>query len=208
MKTGMIIVAALVCAAGSAQGAIIGTAGNIVQIGAPAAVLPGTLFTPVNAVAFDEKQMITGAGPGDIVMNPWVAMPLSPGPWAGLVNSHFIHVDPGAIGAGVLVNGSVTFDGMIIAVEVTSLANIPPANLDATDFLGAVGTAYPTGLPVRGWNGNGQIQVLGATLRFNQVFVPGGNNIDQFRVITQAPAPGSAALLGLAGLMVCRRRRR
>ena len=206
MKGASLSVAAVVCAAG-AQAAIIGTTGNIVQIGAPASVLPGALPTPINAVAFDEKQFIQGAGPADFTMNPSVAPPLTPGVWGGVVNSHFIHFDPGFFGGVAFLNGSVTFDGPIIGVMLSSPGQTPPANLDVTDFLGALGTAYPTGQPFRGWNGSGQIMVVGATIRFNNVACP-APDFEQFRVVTATPAPGSVALLALGGLIAGRRKRR
>ena len=49
-----------------------------------------------------------GAGPADITMNPSVSPPLTPGVWAGVVNSHFIHFDPMLAGGVAFLNGSVT----------------------------------------------------------------------------------------------------
>jgi MYXO-CTERM domain-containing protein len=206
MKSTALIVAAGMMVAASTQAAIIGTTGNIVQIGAPASVTPGALFTFPNAVAFNERQFATGAGIGDITANPWVAPPLSPGPWAGVVNSHFVHVDPPPTGALFVLNGSVTFDGAIIAVMLTSPGQIAPNHLDTSDFLGALGTVYPTGHPFRGWNGSGTVGVFGSTIRFTNVTVQPGD-FEQFRVLTQVPTPGSLALLGVGGLLTMRRRR-
>ena len=190
----------------TAQASIVGTTGNILQIAPPVSVNPGALLTNVNAFAFNEQQNRTFAGLGDITVNPSVAPPLTPGPWAGLINSHFIHVNPGGTGAIFTLNGTVTFNGNIVAVMLSSPGNIPPANLDATDGLGAFGTVYPTGFPTRGWNGLGTIAIAGPTITFNNVVVQ-TQGLDQFRVVTQVPATGSAALLGLAGLVSMRRRR-
>ena len=140
MRCTVLSLVALTAAAATSQASIVGTAGNILQIAPPASVNPGALITPINAFAFDEQQNRTFAGLGDITVNPSVAPPLTPGPWAGLVNSHFIHVNPITAGAIFALNGSVTFNGNIVAVMLSSPGNIPPANLDATDGLGAFGT--------------------------------------------------------------------
>jgi len=46
-----------------------------------------------------------------------------------------------------------------------------------------------------------------ASLQFGQAYFPGAFNIDDISVV-QVPAPGGAALLGMTGLVVLRRRRR
>src|SRR5258705_267013 len=97
------------------------------------------------------------------------------------------------------------FAPALAALSLTSsLASAAPAAP-----AGAPGTVYPTGYPFRGLSTlpPSVFSILGNTLTFNfQTIVP-SNFVDQVRVITHtAPAPGSAALLGLAGVACARRR--
>jgi hypothetical protein len=102
------------------------------------------------------------------------------------------------------VTGTITFNAPIVAVIFRNI------NLDNSDIpAGSPGTVYPTGYPLRGLVNApvSFVTILGNVLTFDlstSITVPA---IDQVRVITQTPAPGTAALLGFAGVTCLRRRR-
>ena len=189
-------------AAGSAQAAIVSTSGSCTQISAPPSALPGALVA-LNAWAWDEQPGITlSSMPIDLSTNPSNSGSPVPGFLSGLVDSHFIHLDgvPGAI-----YTGTVTFSSPIIGVQYSD------TNLDLSDAVATTGTVYPTFLPFRGfnnWTGADFVDINGNVLTFQFSTVSPLNNLEQVRVFTRAvPAPGSAALLGLGGLVAARRRR-
>ncbi len=186
-----------------ASASIVSVSGNTTQIGAPVACGWGQL-TGQNAFAWNERTGVNLSLAVDMINNPGSSTSPTPGsigggPW----DSHFIHFDsiPGIIQAV----GTVTFDAPIAAVIFK--AN----NLDLSDGpAGALGTVYPTGYPFRGLSTTPPsfFSIVGNTLSFNFSTIVPSNFVDQVRVFTHtAPAPGSAALLGLAGVAFARRRR-
>jgi len=188
-------------AAITAQGAITSVSGMVTQIGAPLNAFPGSL-TAVNAWAWDEQQNVTlPPVPVELSTNASSSNAPVPGIYSGSTASHFIHFDGVP---GMVVTGTVTFSQPILAVQYRD------NSLDVTDALVSTGTAYPTTLPLRGfnnWTGADFVAISGNVLTFQFSTVSPVNNIEQVRVFTAVPTPGSLALLSLGGLAVARRRR-
>lgn len=186
--------------AASANASIISTTGSATQIVAPASAMPGAL-TAGNAWAWNEQINASVLGmPVDMSTNPSTSNAPVAGSLSTFVDSHFIHFDglPGSI-----IFGTVTFATNIIGVQYND------SFLDMSDVLG-VGTTYPTFSPGRGfqnYSGADYLRVNANVLTF-EMTAPGLPHLNQVRVFTVAtPAPGSAALLGLGGLVAVRRRR-
>lgn len=207
MKTSLLTalsLAALSFAAGSASASISSVAGATTQLFTPnpASAFPGALTGP-NAYAWDEQQnRFAQAFPVDMINNgPHTGA--IPGVLNGFVNSHFIAFEDYS---GAIVNavGSVTFNGPIVGV------NFYNASLDATDpMFGAPLTSYPTFYPARDLTFNSSaFSVSGSTINFALNTLSPVYGVTHIRVFTQIPAPGAAAVAGLAGLGALRRRRR
>jgi hypothetical protein len=183
---------------------ILSVSGNTTLIGAPAACGWGQL-TGQNAFAWNERTGVNLFLNVDMINNPGSSTSPTPGTvGGGPFDTHFIHFDsvPGIVQAV----GTVTFDAPIAAVIFKN------TTLDASDpSAGALSTVYPTGYPFRGLSSTPPsfFSINGAVLSFNFSTIFPSNFVDQVRVITHtAPAPGSSALLGLAGVACSRRRRR
>ncbi len=201
--TGMVIAWTLV---GAAQGAIT-TAGGDASLGpAPASTLLDALESNSIVRAFNEASGFTLAtnlpvnatSPG--VYNSNAA--LTPGVIAAgtVVNSHYLYADP--VGNGpAAYEGFVEFDQPILGVIVLRNA------LNASDFLGAVGTLYGDNA-ARGMelSGNEAFSITVSQFRVNFRFNTSGAT-DDIRVITAVPAPGAAAMLCLGAAVSMRRRR-
>lgn len=200
-STPSLLVVALLSA--GAQAAIVGTGGSAVQIPAPPSAMFGAL-TGAPAWCWDEQQSVMVSGlPVNLSVNPSNSTAPTPGVVNGLVDSHFIHFND-------VMNpqtfGSVTFNAPIIGVAYGNF------ELDASDLAsGALGTIYPTGSPMRGVNSTFPVSVVsisGNTIHFDlRVGSAALADLDQIRVFTAVPTPGSLALLGVAGLAGVRRRR-
>ncbi len=193
----------LALGASGANASITSVTGSTVLLGSPPASCGPGALTGFTAYAWDEQQNVPLSVFGvDMTNNPGNSSLPVPGFVSGNFDSHFIHFEPipGAIG----VSGTVTFSSTIIAADFRALT------LDASDGpLGAFGTTYPTGYPFRGLTSpNSFFSILGNTLTFNLVVMAPTIDVAQIRVLTHAvPTPGTAALLGLAGLFATRRRR-
>ncbi|MFZ2875685.1 MAG: hypothetical protein WAZ94_14515 [Phycisphaerales bacterium] len=193
---------ALAASAAPALAAITSVSGSTTFLNTPpGACTPGSL-TGFNAYAWDEKQNI-------LFTNLYVDESQNPGSNAGAIpailngpfDSHFLHFEPlpGAIGA----SGTVTFSGPIVGVMFIN------TSLDNSDVMcGSNTTVYPTSYPFRGLNSASTISYTGNVLTFNLWVAVPTNDLAQVRVITHpVPTPGAAAILGLGGLVVIRRRR-
>jgi choice-of-anchor A domain-containing protein len=135
-----------VLAVGSAGATITGTSGQVTKIAPPPSVMFGDLQSNTTMFAFDEQQNVTlGQALECDITQPGVydeTADLTPGtvPAGTVVSSHFVHADK--IGTGppfVTLEGTVTTDADIICIAILQR----PLNM--SDFLGAPGTAYPTG---------------------------------------------------------------
>jgi hypothetical protein len=140
-----LILTALLTVATAASAAIISTSGQVVQIPPPPSVM-GDLESNDHMFAFDEQQNVTLASALAVDITTAGVYDdqadLTPGtiPAGTVVNSHFVHADKvGEGGGGVNLEGTVTFDTDIVGIALVG------ATLDASDFLGAPGTVYPTG---------------------------------------------------------------
>ncbi len=187
-----------------ANGAITGVTGQTTWLGSPpVSCNPGAL-TGITAFAWDEQQNITLATLAvDMTNNPGNSSFTIPGLLGGTFDSHFIHFEgiPGIIG----VQGTVTFSANIVGVIFKN------TTLDLSDpTCGAFGTVYPTGYPFRGTNTvqPSFFSINANVLTFNLNSLASIAEVAQIRVITHSvPAPGAAAMLGLGGLAMARRRR-
>ncbi|MFA6046823.1 MAG: hypothetical protein WC718_17710 [Phycisphaerales bacterium] len=201
MKTTLIATGIALSLAAASQGAIVSVVGQGVQIAPPTNANFPTLLGPL-AQCWDEQQNVAiSAGVfADITTNPGSSLTPTPGVVVGTFNSHFLHFT--GVPAPGFAAGAITFDGPIVAVMFND------TTLDLSDYLGAIGTTYPTGQVGRGLNGQSFVTVLGNTLRFNLFgSTAGAIDIEQVRVLTHpVPAPGALALAG-SGLLMFRRRR-
>ncbi len=202
MKSCTLALSALALCAPLAPASIVGTTGGVTPLGSPPAACGLGQLTGLTAYAWDEKQNVPLSLAVDMVNNPGSSLTPTPGAISGVYSSHFLHFDgvPGVLG----VTGTITFSGPIVAVIFRSQL------LDLSDSpAGAPTTIYPTGYPFRGQGSTPPsfITVNSNVLSFNLNTIVPNNWVTQYRVITQSPAPGSAALLGIAGLVGARRRR-
>lgn len=208
MKTHIAFVAASLVAV-AAQGSIISTSGQMTQIAPPPSLQTGQQAFGTYAVAINEKQNVLFNGVVDR-LNPAVGFnyttsTLAPTFFSGLVNSHIIHFDDTNVGnPRVNIVGTVTFNAPIIALIYTN------TRLDQSDAqLGNIGTTiYPLGVGNRGFSVSYSGPDTARLLTPFTVQVTLGAAIDQIRVLTApVPAPGTTALLPVAGLVATRRRR-
>ncbi|MDX2131763.1 MAG: hypothetical protein SFY69_06910 [Planctomycetota bacterium] len=183
-----------------ASAAVTGVAGQATLVGAP----PIANFPPLsgpNAFVWDEQQNSSNSAGTlcDMTLNPSSSVLPTPGPVFGPVDSHFIHI---ANFTGTSTIGTVFYSNPIIGVIYNDQW------LDISDIpLGAPGTAYPTGQPLRGMQA-GVVQINANVLRFDIPATPGAAEITQIRVLTRpVPTPGALALAGLGGIVAVRRRR-
>ena len=189
---------ALVAAAPLANAAITSTFGACTQI-APPAVADFPFLTGPGAQAWDEQVSVTGTffanqvGPGNN-SSP------TPGVVTGTYASHFIHWSSFPLPQ---VIGQVNFSSPVVAVAWGD------SFLDLSDGTwGAGATIYPTGSAGRGINSGALVSVFGNSVRFEYHGVTGALEIEQMRVWTAVPTPGTFALAGLGSLAALRRKRR
>lgn len=213
--------ALLVVFSNTTYSAIIGTTGDFTVISSPASVEPGQLESSTNIFAFAEQQSyaLTSDLSVDLNTSTMNAGTISSGT---SVNSYLVHSDPvgdSASSADVInYSGSITFDTQIIGLIWTGVACISPCPsspeyLDASDFLGASGTTYPTGQVGRGYelqdyyaaNLTQDFISLSADLKTLSIDLAASSplRLDQLRVITAVPIPSAVWLFGsgLIGLI-------
>jgi len=137
----------------SASATIVGTSGQMTLIAPPPSVEINALESDTTMYAFDEQQGVTLAQPLNVdITTPGTyddTADLTPGtiPAGTVVNSQFVNADHVGTGAPpVVLDGTITTDTDIIGIEVLQ------HGLNISDFLGAPGTAYPTGDFGRGLN--------------------------------------------------------
>jgi hypothetical protein len=118
----------------------------------PSSVLEGALESNDTMYAFNEQQNVTlpNAVPVDITdpgtYDSTADLVAGSIPAGTVVNSHFIHADRLDGGGHIQYEGTLHVDS-----DILGIALLEPS-LDATDFLGAAGTLYPTGVHVRRLN--------------------------------------------------------
>lgn len=160
-----------------------------------------TALTSTNAFAWNEQTNVFLNMPVDMVNNPGNSNAPVPGVINGFYNSHFLHFDTQT---GVQSSGTVVFNAPIVAVIYKNTL------LDITDLsAGAITTIYPTTYAFRGLPTapSSFITIVGNTLSFTLDTIHPVYVVDQVRILTAVPTPGSTALLALGGLACLRRRR-
>lgn len=205
-RSSLVVVSSLAVACGAADASIISTTGAATQIASPPSCMPGALIGPP-AYCWNEQTNVTASAlPVNLTANGLYTGPTPNfGMIGGQFDSHFIHFD--ALSGVANVSGTVTFSQAIVGVIYDE------SLLSMSDgAFGAFGTVYPTGNAFRSTTGNAlgmsTIGVSGNTLFFDLWAFAPGNYLSEIRVLTHSvPAPGSAALLGLGGLVSLRRRR-
>ena len=219
----------LVTFSNTAYTAIISTTGDITLIGSPVSVEPGQLESSTNIFTFAEQQSfaLTSNLSVDLNTSTMSTGTISSGT---TVNSYFIHSDPiGDSSSSVDVvnfSGTVTFDTEIIGLIWTGATCADPCPsspeyLDASDFLGAAGSIYPTGGMGRGYEMDDYYAVkltqdfisLSADLKTLSIDLSASTPLrsDQLRIITATVVPIPAAFWlfgsGLLGLLGVARRK-
>jgi hypothetical protein len=215
MKTPLVLVSTIVSAvaplalAAAASAAITSVSGQAVLIAPPVNATYGSLPGPP-VMCWNEQSGVSSTA---VLVNTvgngtFTGGSYGPTVAGGVFDSHMLHFDAST---GVAVaQGSVTFSGNIVGVIYEN--NL----LDISDGpLGFGGTTYATGDPFRSMTsilGTTSYSVSGNTLNFTlwaNSSPAWPNKMVQLRVLTDAvPAPGVAALLGLAGLAGRKGRRR
>jgi hypothetical protein len=170
---------------------IVSTTGQMTKISPPPSVELHQLESNTTQLAFDERQCvllgsnlrvnITTPGRYDLGIN------LTPGiiPAGTRVSSHFVQADRVATGPKIVLEGTLTTDAPILGL-ITS-----HPRLDGSDFLGAIGTVYPTGFSGRAmqFNGRNDFLILDPGLQSVTVHTVNSEHADQVRVITECKLP-------------------
>lgn len=202
LAAGFFVAAAILAPAGFAG--IDGSSGEVSVVSSPQSVRWGGTESAQHAFAFRERPTVVlprdvrvdvrvkGLPAGSYTLDPGKLDEKGLSPTSGLlpmgacVNSHIVHADsPGADDAGVTYSGSVTFDTRIVGIAAIA------GNLNASNFLGALNTDYPTD-PRRDYdfttdrNENAKITISAnrRTVHFETTVY---DHVDQFRVITACP---------------------
>jgi hypothetical protein len=173
--------------------------GSATVIAAPPSVLEHALvsMTAIN-VFFESETVLPGAQSVDDsaagTFDDYDAFSASTIASGTCVDSWFMQFDPGGLPKPLSAqsDGSMTFDTQILGVEALD------SSLDATDYLGASGTTYPTGITAseRGMevlhapsgfvnrSGNPDEFSINAAMTSVSVHMDTGAHFDQFRVLT------------------------
>lgn len=128
-----------------------------------------------------------------------------------VVSSHYVHFDSACEQAAQLACATITFDKPIVGVIMLNKAG--KRSIDDSDAKFGMGTHFTKGLDLRGLEldkckDSFSISNDGRKLTFSSCI---SNPGDFFRVLTSdctvVPTPGAAALIGVGGLLMGRRRR-
>jgi basic membrane protein A len=205
--TSLAVVLACVVFAAGAGASISGSSGHVALIAPPPSVLFGAadVRSDTTAFAFDEQQCVPLASDLRVDISTPGTYHLSSGltaktlPTGTLVSSHFIDAERRTFAGEKSreYTGSIRLDAQVIGIEVRA------GGLDRSDFLGASGTRYPTGMPFRRENLDGK-QLDTVTLSPDSHTVSFDLQVtyfmDQIRVITacgDGPPPPSKATIAV-----------
>src|SRR5688572_15799586 len=129
-----------------AWAAIASTSGQMTKIASPPSVELHMLESNTAQLAFDERQCVTLLAPLKVsIKSPGlydesIDMVTGTIPAGTKVSSHFVQTDKVGIGGPqIFLEGTMTTDAPILGIIVRA------AHLNSSDFLGAIGTVYPTG---------------------------------------------------------------
>jgi hypothetical protein len=172
--------------------AIASTTGQMTQIAPPPSVELHMLESNTTQFAFDERQCVTLLAPLRVnITKPGTydeGIDLTPGtiPAGTLVSSQFVQAD--RIGTGsppIVLEGTLTTDAAILGVIMTN------PRLSSSDFLGAIGTVYPTGSRGRAMQltGASDFLIVDSSLQSVTVHTVNSAHADQVRVITECTLP-------------------
>jgi len=168
----------------AAGASITSTSGDAQETSVPATVKLGASESDTTMTSFDEQQCASLSQPlrVDITRRAVVngRHELTPGVvGAGTsVSSHFVHVDP--VGRKLItLTGRLTTDERILGLIVTR------QSLDASDFLGASGTSYPTNAVGRQMEPGSDAVDIGHDRHSVRIKSTAAIQFDQLRVITR-----------------------
>jgi hypothetical protein len=176
-----------------AWAAIALTTGQMTKIAPPPSVEIHMLESNTTQFAFDERQCVTLAAALRVsISKPGTYdeyIELTPGliPAGTLVSSQFIQADRVGIGGPqIVLDGTLTTDAPILGVIVRA------AHLHSSDFLGAIGTVYPTGDSERVlqlYGASNDSVTLDPSLQSVTLHTVNSQHTDQVRVITECKLP-------------------
>lgn len=206
------------CTFTSAQAAIVSTVGNV-SVVAPPATVDIQQNEGLLSIVFPERlnYALTSGAKFDVDGTPGTYNDTAD--FTGVdgffasgtqvdVNSYFVHFD--SPGGTTISTAAITFDQPIIALMLQS------SRLSTSDNdLGAPGTTYPifssTGVGRRGIDFSDAVVLDSVTIsddrRTLSYTLTSSNSVDQIRVLTSVPEPGTLGLVGISGLALLRRRR-
>ena len=183
----LILAAALT---GVVSATIVSVSGDIVKIAPPPSVELSALESNTTMYAFDERQCVTLLAP--LKVNITVAGTyddkddLTPGsiPAGTRVSSHLVQADRQSSVGIIDLEGTLTTNTKILGLITAN------GSLSNSDFLGAVGTVYPTGSSGRAMQfDGGDSVVLDAGLLSVKIHAHNSQHADQVRVITGCAEP-------------------
>jgi len=171
---------------------IASTSGQVTKIAAPPSVELGQLESSTTMFAFDERQCVALLSPLKVnISAPGTYVDsalLTPGkiPAGTAVSSHFVQADKeGTANPKITLEATITTDGKVLGIITSNTF------LGTSDFLGAIGTVYPTGSAHRAMQFNGTTDsiVLDAGLQTVTIHTVNSAHADQVRVITECKLP-------------------
>jgi hypothetical protein len=189
LATGLTVVLATVFTS-VVRATIVSTTGQITIMGAPGSVELDELESDSTMFAFDERQCVTLLAPLKVNISlpgtygAGIALTPATIPAGTRVSSHLVLADRGSSVAKIELQGTLTTDAPILGLITTN------GSLGSSDFLGAIGTVYPTGSVGRAmtWN-QGDWVTLDAGLHSATIHVINSLHADQVRVITGCALP-------------------
>ena len=191
------------------------TVDDVIEIAPPPSVEAGALedsgtafvFLEQEAVLLSSDLFVDAINPGAEVGGSTNTAVAGSIPAGTPVDSFLVHFDP--VGEPTDLNVTVAWSVVFRSTDRILGLIYSDALLDASDFLGAPGTIYPTGEAFRGTTGNleGNDGFI-----WSQFFVVGGLqsvtvSVDHFRIIVAVPEPTGLAIAASA-LLACMARRR
>jgi hypothetical protein len=173
--------------------AIVSTTGQMTEIAPPPSVEFNEVESNETQFVFSERQCVTLASGLKVnITTPGTydqVIDLTPGiiPAGTKVSSHFVHADKAGTGPPrIELEGTLTTDAPILGIIVRQGA------LDASDFLGGIGTVYPTGDFGRQMalnNKQNDFVILDPNRQSVTVHTDNQFHADQVRVITECRLP-------------------